>query len=61
MARWSELTGKLGEKPPRPEHWGGYRLLPDYVEFWQGRMSRLHARIAYRRRQGGWEIVGLAP
>ncbi|HXS52056.1 MAG TPA: pyridoxamine 5'-phosphate oxidase [Usitatibacter sp.] len=59
--RWSQLTHKLGEKPPRPPHWGGYRLVPDSVEFWQGRMSRLHDRIAYRRRAGAWEIARLAP
>ena len=59
--RWAQLTDKFGEKPPRPPHWGGYRLLPDYVEFWQGRMSRLHDRIAYRGRASGWEIARLAP
>ena len=60
-ARWSQLTGEYGEKPPRPPNWGGYRLVAAYVEFWQGRMSRLHDRIAYRRREGGWDIARLAP
>jgi pyridoxamine 5'-phosphate oxidase len=47
---------------PRPAHWGGYRLLPDAVEFWQGRPSRLHDRLLYRRKpHGGWTIVRLAP
>ena len=47
--------------PPRPEHWGGYRLVPDLVEFWQGRSSRLHDRLCYRRDDGLWKRVRLAP
>ncbi|MDO4998151.1 MAG: pyridoxamine 5'-phosphate oxidase [Neisseria sp.] len=46
---------------PRPPHWGGYVLVPDYVEFWQGRPSRLHDRIVYRLAEHGWEKVRLAP
>jgi len=47
---------------PRPPHWGGYRVVPDALEFWQGRRSRLHDRIAYRLRDGGgWTIARLAP
>ncbi len=45
----------------RPPHWGGYRLVPDAIEFWQGRPSRLHDRIAYRGGDPAWEIVRLAP
>jgi pyridoxamine 5'-phosphate oxidase len=46
---------------PRPPHWGGYRLLPSMVEFWQGRQSRLHDRIRYRREDAHWRIERLAP
>ena len=47
---------------PKPDFWGGYRLSPDYMEFWQGRKSRLHDRIAYRKLdKGNWEILRLAP
>ncbi len=47
--------------PPRPPHWGGYRLLPDQWEFWQGRKSRLHDRLRYTHRDGGWARERLAP
>jgi pyridoxamine 5'-phosphate oxidase len=46
---------------PRPAHWGGYRVLPDAVEFWQGRRSRLHDRILYTQTESGWSIERLAP
>ncbi|CAN5861482.1 pyridoxamine 5'-phosphate oxidase [soil metagenome] len=47
---------------PRPPHWGGYRVVPEMVEFWQGRASRLHDRFRYRRNEtGGWIIERLAP
>lgn len=46
---------------PRPNHWGGYRLLPDTIEFWQGRPNRLHDRIRFRRSAGGWVRERLAP
>jgi pyridoxamine 5'-phosphate oxidase len=48
--------------PPRPPHWGGYRLVPDRWEFWQGRNSRLHDRLRYRLADGGqWQRERLAP
>ena len=47
--------------PPRPPHWGGYRLVPDRWEFWQGRKSRLHDRLRYRLKDGAWLRERLAP
>ena len=47
--------------PPRPPHWGGYRLKPDRWEFWQGRKSRLHDRLRYRLQDGDWLRERLAP
>ncbi len=47
--------------PPRPPHWGGYRLVPDRWEFWQGRKSRLHDRLQYRLEDGAWLRERLAP
>lgn len=52
---------RFGLNPPRPDHWGGYRLVPDYWEFWQGRRSRLHDRLRYRLVDGLWVRERLAP
>ena len=60
-SRWKELGARHGDDPERPPHWGGYRLVPEHLEFWQGRMSRLHDRIAYSRLGNAWEISRLAP
>jgi pyridoxamine 5'-phosphate oxidase len=61
--RVAELAGRFEGRPvPRPPRWGGYRVVAETIEFWQGRDNRLHDRLRYRRGAGGgWEIVRLAP
>lgn len=60
--QFEEASAKFGDHPPRPAHWGGYRLLPDWMEFWQGRRSRLHDRIVYTRQaDGSWGRQRLQP
>lgn len=56
-----EQKAKHGENPPRPAHWGGYRVIPARIEFWQGRENRLHDRLLYQRQRGAWTIARLAP
>lgn len=61
--RYEALTKQYAGKPiPRPPHWGGYRLKPTRIEFWQGRVARLHDRVVYQRKSGEqWEIKRIAP
>ena len=59
--RFAEVEAQFAERPPRPPHWGGYRLIPDVIEFWQGRPNRLHDRVLYTRKGRSWTISRLAP
>jgi len=62
-ARLAEVRARFAGQPdpPRPAHWGGYRIAPARIEFWQGRPSRLHDRLLYVRDPGGWLRSRLAP
>ena len=61
QARYDSVQQQHDQAPPRPAHWGGYRLVPTALEFWQGRAHRLHDRLLYTRGTERWEIVRLAP
>lgn len=61
LKRAAEYGLKFALHVPRPEHWGGYALTPDRLEFWQGRPSRLHDRVLYQLMSGQWQKERLAP
>jgi pyridoxamine 5'-phosphate oxidase len=61
-SKYREIEARFGAGPvARPPFWGGYRLVPDLVEFWYGRPDRLHDRVLYTREGGGWTITRLYP
>jgi pyridoxamine 5'-phosphate oxidase len=60
-AAHAELAARYPDEVPRPERWGGLRVEPETVEFWQGRSHRLHDRLRYRRGADGWAVERLAP
>ncbi len=60
--KFDELEEKFGNKEiPLPEFWGGYKVIPNYFEFWQGRENRLHDRICYNKENNEWKIFRIAP
>jgi pyridoxamine 5'-phosphate oxidase len=59
--RYAELAARWPDDPPVPDFWGGFLVTPQEVEFWQGRMDRMHDRLRYRRGRSGWVIERLAP
>ncbi len=60
--RSTQVASEQGDAPKRPEDWGGYRLIPDRWQFWQGRRNRLHDRLAYTlRADNTWQMLRLAP
>jgi pyridoxamine 5'-phosphate oxidase len=60
-ARYHEVASAHGDAAQRPAHWGGYRLIPVEIEFWQGRANRLHDRLLFSQTMAGWRLSRLAP
>jgi pyridoxamine 5'-phosphate oxidase len=61
-ARYADAEKRFGQSAARPSNWGGYRVVPEAIEFWQGRPNRLHDRLLYENTGGGaWKIIRLAP
>jgi len=60
-AEVAKAKAKFGDDPPLPPHWGGFRVAPEEIEFWQGRESRLHDRLRYTRGETGWVVERLSP
>ena len=61
VEREASMIEQYGDNPPRPAHWGGLRVVPTLIEFWQGRSSRLHDRLRYCKTGQGWRVDRLAP
>ena len=62
MEEYDSFAGKFhGKSIPRPAHWGGYRVVPDYFEFWQEGKYRLHDRIIFQKKGSGWKKGRLSP
>ena len=61
VKRFEEFREKFGDDVPLPSYWGGFRVEPDRVEFWQGRQNRLHDRLCYTTDETGWQIIRLSP
>jgi pyridoxamine 5'-phosphate oxidase len=59
--KFADLEKQFGDNPPMPENWGGYKLVPNKFEFWQGRRDRLHDRICYEKFNNDWKIFRLQP
>lgn len=60
-SRVAHFEQKFPNEVPRPPHWGGFILVPEYIEFWQGRLGRLHDRICFQKQGNDWEIYRIAP
>jgi pyridoxamine 5'-phosphate oxidase len=61
LKKQEELLARYGEDVPRPAHWGGYRVVPEVIELWQGKPDRLHERHVFTREGGGWRQTLLSP